>query len=85
MRQYAKPALPPPLPVAPDSLASPSAGQAQPGQRQALAASRWPARLDLLQGISGLALALFLIAHIDRKSTHLNSSHGTLSRMPASA
>ncbi len=30
----------------------------------ARAASRWPARLDLLQSLSGLLLALFLIAHM---------------------
>lgn len=64
MRQYAKSALPPSLPVEPGSLAQPAAGRRHPEQRQTLAASRWPARLDLLQGISGLALALFLVAHM---------------------
>ena len=35
------------------------ASQAKPGK------SRWPARLDLLQSLSGLLLALFLIvAHV---------------------
>ncbi|HOI53311.1 MAG TPA: fumarate reductase cytochrome b subunit, partial [Azonexus sp.] len=63
MRQYAKPTLPP-LPVEPDGLAPPSARLQHQGQSQALTASRWPARLDLLQGISGLALALFLVAHM---------------------
>ena len=30
-------------------------------------------------------LVIWLIGHIDRKSTRLNSSHSTLSRMPSSA
>ncbi len=34
------------------------ASQAKPGK------SRWPARLDLLQSLSGLLLALFLMAHM---------------------
>lgn len=32
--------------------------------RSRLRASRWPARLDLLQSLSGLLLALFLVAHM---------------------
>ena len=43
-----------PLPIA----AAPAASQAKPGK------SRWPARLDLLQSLSGLLLALFLMAHM---------------------
>lgn len=43
-----------PLPLA----AAPVQIQARPGK------SRWPARLDLLQSLSGLLLALFLMAHM---------------------
>lgn len=64
MRQYAKPALPSPLPADTETDAARIDGlPALAGQRRQ-AHNPWPARLDLLQGISGLLLALFLVAHM---------------------
>jgi fumarate reductase subunit C len=37
---------------------------ATPGRRSALRKSRWPARLDWAQSVSGLVLALFMWAHM---------------------
>lgn len=46
-------------PLAP-TLAAEASARSAPG----LGKSRWPARLDLLQSLSGLFLALFLVAHM---------------------
>lgn len=71
MRQIAKTAPTPPLlhptpPVAKPSVTIETSGR-QAGN------SRWPARLDLLQSLSGLLLALFLVAHMAFVSTILIS------------
>ena len=42
---------------------------------------RWPLTLTALGVASGTAA----VVSVDRKSTRLNSSHATLSRMPSSA
>lgn len=75
MQQVAKTVLAPvlpgnsSLPERPDhpALAQSALVEAQPGK------SRWPARFDLLQSLSGLALALFLVAHMFFVSTILIS------------
>ena len=64
MSQIAKPTLvPPALPEARHAADLPVLAQHSlndlPNQH-----SRWPARLDLLQSLSGLVLALFLVAHM---------------------
>ena len=43
---------------------SPSLHAAQPGARVRARASRWPARLDWMQSVSGLVLALFMWGHM---------------------
>lgn len=66
MRQIAKTALAPALPENAPVAARPQQNDrahqvladGQPANR------RWPARLDLLQSLSGLVLALFLVAHM---------------------
>ena len=45
-----------------------------PRSRAASAASLWPARLDLLQALSGLALALFMWLHMGFVSAILISA-----------
>lgn len=51
-------------PVASPVAGAPARNAAASRTRARPAAHRWPARLDLLQSLSGLLLALFLIAHM---------------------
>ena len=54
--------------------------------RKAFAEMTWPQRVEYIFEYYKFPLVLILIAAVaDRKSTRLNSSHPTTSRMPSSA
>ena len=52
-------------------------------------AETWNGRLAMLGFVIGLATEILtgqgILAQVDRKSTRLNSSHSSVSRMPSSA